>query len=399
MARWGSGTVLVGSLVAAALWPSVVCAQFGGSPGPRATSNTDTRRDFYFTGKVIMEDGTPPPELVAVDLVCGSNRSQQTFTDSKGRFSFRLGDRQGVIPDVSSGTGDQDIFGRSRGSSQRLSAPMSRTPISGTNTGLLGCELHASLAGYRADDVSLSQHRSLDNPDVGTMILHRLAGVTGTAISVNSLAAPKDAKREYDKGGQAIRTHHWDKAQEHFAKAVGLYPSYAAAWYYLGVTCLQQKQTERAEAAFVRAVEADGSFVLPYLALAQLALQQKRWPVVVEYTHKLVTLDATDLPQAYLMQAMAQGGMRDFNAAEQSVREAIRLDKGHRYPRAEYVLGFILARKHDYEGAVKHMQAYVQQAPAASDIDTVRREIAQLEKAGSPTAQAERSFEAEPRPR
>ncbi len=384
---------VLGGFVFALVFSLPAGAQFSGPPswsqGPRPVANTEARRDFYFTGKVMMEDGTAPPEPVTVEIVCGTGRTQQTLTDTKGKFSFRIGDRQGGMTDVSSGAGDQDMYGRTRNNpqQQRTSSPLSRTPVASANS-LLGCDLHVTLAGYRSDDLNLSQHRSMDNPDVGTMILHRIAGVSGTAVSLNSLNAPKEARKEYDKGGRALKEMHSDKAQEHFAKAVGLYPKYSTAWYHLGVILFQQKKLEEARTAFAKAIDADPSFVLPYLASAQLALQQKRWAEVVEETEKLIALDPLDFPQAYLMQAMAQGGLRNLDAAEKSAREAIRLDTGHRFPRTEYVLGFVLARKHDYASAAKHMHLYLDRSPNAPDADAVRLEIAQLEKAAGAISEA-----------
>jgi tetratricopeptide (TPR) repeat protein len=363
--------------------------QSGGLPGagPRPTANIDARREYYFTGKVMMEDGTAPPGPVNVEMICGTGRSQQTSTDAKGKFSFRVGDRQGVMPDVSSGGGDQDVFGRPRNTpQQRTSSPLSRTPVGPSANSLLGCDLHVALAGFRAEDLPLSQHRSMDNPDVGTLILHRIEGVQGTAVSFNSLNAPKGAQKEYKKGTEAMMKRDWRKSQEHFAKAVGLYPNYATAWYQLGIACVQQTNIEQAQSAFSRAMEADPSFTAPYLASAQLALHQKKWQEVIERTGKLISLDAVDYPQAYLLRAMAQGGLNDFDEAERNARQAIRLDTGHHFPRAEYILGFILARKHDYPGATKHMRAYLERAPHAYDVEAVKLEIAQLEKAGGSLA-------------
>src|SRR5205809_80391 len=62
---------------------------------------------------------------------------------------------------------------------------------------LMGCEIRAALPGFRSDVVNLSGRRAFDNPDVGTIVLHRLANVEGVTISAVSLQAPKDAKKAY----------------------------------------------------------------------------------------------------------------------------------------------------------------------------------------------------------
>ena len=70
---------------------------------------------------------------------------------------------------------------------------------------LMGCELRATLAGFRSDIVSLNGRRAMDNPDVGVIILHRMANVEGFTYSGTSAFAPKDAKKAYDKGREAVK--------------------------------------------------------------------------------------------------------------------------------------------------------------------------------------------------
>jgi hypothetical protein len=71
------------------------------------------------------------------------------------------------------------------------------------NNDLIGCEIRAALPGFRSDLVNLIGRRSFDNPDVGTIVLHRLGNVEGTTISVTSLRAPKDARKAFEKGTEA----------------------------------------------------------------------------------------------------------------------------------------------------------------------------------------------------
>jgi Tfp pilus assembly protein PilF len=372
--------------------PLPLCpAQGGGqAAGGKTSSTPSTRsqpvemaRELFLSGRVMMEDGSPPPEPVAVEVVCASNRIPQSYTDSKGKFSFRLGEHQEVMAEASmGGGGDQDVFGNTPGGrQQRISSPAGATAMSAANNSLMGCDLHVTLAGYRADDVSLSQKRSMDNPDVGTIILHRLVNVKGSAISVTSLEVPNEAKNAYDKGIESLRKHNSGEARKQLEKAVEVYPKYAAAWFNLGIAYVQQKKIDDAKAAFSKAIDADPAFVRPYLAAAQLAFQQKKWSDVVDLTDRLNKLDPVDFPQSYLMNAMAYGGLSNFTAAEQSAREAVKLDTAHKYPRSEYILGFILANKQDYAGALKYMRSYVEHAPNAPDVESVKRDIAQMEQA------------------
>ena len=49
---------------------------------------------------------------------------------------------------------------------------------------MMNCELRASVAGFTSDTINLFNRRTADNPDVGTIVLHRIAGVEGASISL-----------------------------------------------------------------------------------------------------------------------------------------------------------------------------------------------------------------------
>src|SRR6185436_14030890 len=104
----------------------------------------------------------------------------------------------------------------------------------GSDSRLLGCELRARLVGYRSQMVSLSNRRALDNPDIGIILLHKLTPNEGGTISATSLAAPKDAKKAFEKGIDFLKKKKPEDALKSFEKAVELYPKYATAWYELG---------------------------------------------------------------------------------------------------------------------------------------------------------------------
>ena len=92
------------------------------SPGTQqpSTSNQqgtmqDLQRPIFLNGKVLVEDGTPPPESVLIERVCNGVARPQGYTDSKGRFSFQLGQDNMMFADASVGTEDLDRRPRHRG--------------------------------------------------------------------------------------------------------------------------------------------------------------------------------------------------------------------------------------------------------------------------------------------
>ena len=237
-------------------------------------------RPIFLSGKVMMDDGTPPPEAVVIERVCGGNPRPEAWTDSKGHFSFQLGQNTAMMadasvgsvggagfPDYNSGGGMQQP-GMNTGS-RSMGGP------SGSTMGrdLMNCDLRANLAGYRSEVVSLAGHRMFDNPDVGTIILHRLGNVEGNTISATSLAAPKDAKKAYDKGRDALKKKKPADAEKEFQKAVDAYPKYAAAWYELGMLQQDQKKFDDARKSYQQALAADAKYVQAHGAVVDAGRQ------------------------------------------------------------------------------------------------------------------------------
>jgi len=62
-------------------------------PGQQTDRNQypEMQRVFFFSGKVMMDDGTPPPETAVIERVCNGVPRPEAYTDSKGRFNFQLG--------------------------------------------------------------------------------------------------------------------------------------------------------------------------------------------------------------------------------------------------------------------------------------------------------------------
>jgi tetratricopeptide (TPR) repeat protein len=278
-------------------------------------------------------------------------------------------------------------MGPSRGSGQSSGAGGFGGPQGGlTERDLMGCELRASLAGFRSDMINLTGRRLLDNPDVGTIILHRLAGVEGLTISATSLQAPKDAKKAYQKGVEALGKRKWEDGQKQLQKAVEIYPKYAAAWFDLGRVYEQQNNLEEARKAYNQAVAADEKYVNPYLQLANVAIREQKWDEAANHTERVMKLNPFDFPGAFYLNAVANYNLKKLDVAEKSCRDGLKADAQHKFPKMDHVLGVILAQKQDYAGAAKHMKNYLQIAPNAQDAEMVKTQLAQLEQWAGQTA-------------
>ena len=344
-------------------------------------STASLPQPIFVTGRVMIDDGTPLPNSVVIERVCGGSRHAEGYTDSKGFFGIELGGRNnGIMQDASefgSGTG----FGS-----------MNRTPgqsQTGMNQGLsnnspdrkyLNCELQANLAGYRSQVINLANRRALDDPNVGTILLHRVGTTEGNTVSAVSLAAPKDARKAYDRGMDALKKKKTDDAVKNFEKAVELYPAYAAAWHELGKLQEAANHPEEARKSFSAAIQADPKFTGPYLELAVMALHEKQWQEVSEITDGIIKLDPFDYPQVFFFNAVANYNLKNLEASEKSAVQAEKLDTQHLLPQVNQLLGILMVQRKDFTAAAAQFRNYLKVAPDGPQAATVRSQLVEVEK-------------------
>lgn len=340
------------------------------------------QRPIFLSGKVLLDDGTPPPESLVIERVCNGVVRPEAYTDSKGRFSFELGKNMGMMQDASVNSAADDRFGASPGMPQSRGGNINARGGFGERD-LMGCELRANLAGFRSDTVNLFNRRAFDNPDVGTIVLHRMGNVDGTTISATSLQAPKDARKAFEKGRDAFRKKKVAEAQKELEKAVEAYPRYASAWLELGRVNEAQQKLDEAKKCYAQSIAADGKYVNPYLQMAAIAVREQNWQDVADTTQRAIKLDPFNFPQAYLYNAIANYNLKHLDAAEKSAREGQKMDNQHRYPKLEHVLGVLLAEKQDFSAAAEHMRSYLKFAPDAQDAGIVKKQLTEIEKLSS----------------
>jgi tetratricopeptide (TPR) repeat protein len=252
---------------------------------------------------------------------------------------------------------------------------------------LANCELEARLSGYRSQSVLLVAIRPLDSPDIGTILLHRNApGDEGSTVSARSLAAPKDARKAFEKGLELARKSKVDEAFREYQKAVMLYPAYATAWCELGKIETARGQLDIARGSFHEALKADPKYVDPYLQLSRIALDARNWPEVAELTGKAIELDSFDYPQEFLFSAVAHYNMQEYDQAQKSVLRAEALDTRRQFPQIAYLKGLIEVQHKDFAAAAVDLRTYLKLAPNADDAGKVREQLAQIDKYVSQTA-------------
>ncbi len=340
-----------------------------------------------------MEDGTAPPESLAIQLICHASPRSIGRTDGKGNFSIDLNNRAAMMtfadssedPQISrtANTGGGSGSGFSNTVASASGVAPSQTI---TDRDLMGCDLQATLPGFRSDILHLTNRKSLDDPNVGTLILHRLANVEGTTISVTSAMAPKDARKAMERAQNFAKKEKWDQAEKEIQKAVEIYPKYAVAWSELGGLQERANNSEAARKSFAMALEADPKLIPPYLALANMASRDSKWQEVSDDSGRVLKLNPVDFPQAYLLNAMSNYYLKNLDVAEKSAREGIEHDPEHRFPRLHEILAAVLIRRQDSAGAADQFRKYLRYAPDGPETARAKKQLADLERSLSPEA-------------
>jgi Tfp pilus assembly protein PilF len=338
---------------------------------PNQPDVTAQRQPFFISGRVLLDGGMAPPEPVLIERVCNGMARREGYSDGKGHFEFQLGQNNG-IQDASESSVD----------------PLQNTNMMGDSKStqdarrmaqLMGCELRAVLPGFHSTTVMMRVEDNFGQINVGTIFLRRMDNVAGSTISLTTMQAPKDARNAFEKARKDVAQKKLADAEKELNKAVQVFPHFAAAWSLLGEIHEHQNQLDQAHTEYAQAIACDPVFVNPYFGMSVIAVHQKKWKDVVQFTDQVVKLNAYAYPLAYLYNAAANFYLGNLNTAEESARRFESLDIDHRRPDVALLLSNILEDKHDYAGAAQKMRDYLTRIPNAPNAQALEAEANRLQ--------------------
>lgn len=322
-----------------------------------------------------MDDGTPPTERISIERVCNGRARRETYTDSQGYFTITINNRMPmmVMQDASVGSEGLDPAGRPGGMNSGFGGfGAGSSDPSGSQT-LNGCELRAVMAATTSDSIQLTGRRAFDDPNVGTIVLHRLGSKPGGAtVSLTSLQAPDKARRALEHARKSMEKQKLDEAKADYTKAVEIYPAYAEAWADLSDVYLRTQDVANARMAAEKSLAADARYVRPYFTLIVLDANAENWKGALDLSDKLLSLDAFNYPAAYYYNALASYKLHDLDKAEKSLRAARKLDTNQKLPKISLLMGTVLMDRSDFAGAVQEFQAFLSHAGDGADAQYAR---------------------------
>lgn len=340
----------------------------------RSNANNQPRRVgvpkmIHLSGKVLLEDGSPPPEEVQVELLCDGQSVRLVTTRPDGSFSAELGGhRPSGASETRSGYFGDGVAGDPRGRDAGFlnqGGVGSLRSVGPGRVDLTGCQFRViPVAGFESTSLQLGIRSVLGKPDVGTIALQRIQGVRGTSVSFNTLKAPPEAAKAYQKAREELTKEkiNYSKIAKELEKAVNAYPEFAAAWSMLGDTRLHKGDAKGARKAFEAAVAADPDYIRPYLGLARMELGEKSWEKAAELSERLIELNP-NVPESHYMRGVANYYLGRHDLAQQSFQTLLERDAWQRYPLSAFLLGMIQAKQGDFQSAAEQFRRYIRLAP------------------------------------
>ena len=295
---------------------------------------SDDSRPLIVHGKVIMQDGTPPPKAAAIMKTCSDLQGSAPgpLTDKKGEYVWRM---------------DVD--------------PM-RTRV---------CYLDARLQGFASTRVDISGLNGFTSAtaDVATIVLRPATPDPKTIVN-NDAEVPAKVKSVWKAAMKAVDLDDLGEAQKQLTLVTEGSPKWAYGWHTLGIVYQTAHKLPEARDAFQHAIADDPKSYGSYVMLARIAVRSKDWQNAANAADALIKADPKQTyPEIYLHQAAARFKLKDLAGAEMAAQTAA--DK-FQIARAELVLGKIAEAKGDLNGARAHINKYIALDPNANDIGQIK---------------------------
>ena len=320
---------------------------------------------IILAGRVIVEGEEGLPEPVVIRVSCGGGSLPQVYTDRRGRFSFQPSCNPVLaMSDASALT----AFFRTPGA--RIGGARGRLNLS-------HCWLYAELPGYRSSEIWLGMSRPMRMSKVGSIVLSRIDGASGDPVSVTTLTAPKSARKAYEKGAKLLRSVEepdYARAIPFLERAVELHPEFAAAWDALGRARVGLGERESAREAFERAVEIDGQFLKPYLALIDMAVEDKDWTELEWLTDRYLAMSPGSMKLRLFnsFAALKNGKSSKARVMAEMIENAGEIDD---WPMTYLILAEVYTDSGDFNEAAKLYEAYLGTLPEGQYSEQIKRTL------------------------
>lgn len=189
---------------------------------------------------------------------------------------------------------------------------------------------------------------------------------------------PKAALDKYKKAMDKIEKGDADGALSSLDQAIAAHASFAPAWYQKGQIYLKRNESDKAVAAFVKAIEIKADYLEAKYGFGVAQFQKKDY-AVSEAVFRDV-LQKIDMPEAHLNLGISLFYLKKVDAAEKELKTAAASKTGDKLALAHLYLGQIYIQRKNNADAIIELQKYVELVPKAPNADRVKATIADLKK-------------------
>jgi len=202
--------------------------------------------------------------------------------------------------------------------------------------------------------------------------VHAKPGVVNAALA----EVPEKARKLFEKGVDEARAGDTAKAAESLKGAVALYPNFPLALNELGVQYLKLGQTQKAIDVLKNAVKLSPEAYGPRLNLGIALLEAKQFEEAEAQLHEALKRNSS-LATAHMYLGLCFLRTNKYEDAEKELLAAIQ-GSGNQLGLAQYYLGGLYWKKHEYPKAVAALEDYLRLSPNAHDAERVRATIKEL---------------------
>jgi tetratricopeptide (TPR) repeat protein len=197
-----------------------------------------------------------------------------------------------------------------------------------------------------------------------------------SVIDANLAAVPEKARKLYEKGVEQARADDTARAADSLKEAVALYPNFPLALNELGVQYLKLRQVDKAVEVLKESVKLNGDSFGSRLNLGIALLEAKKFGEAEEQLREALKRNGGSAT-AHMYLGIALLRVNKFDDAEKELLAATEANAAQ-LGMANYYLGGLYWRKHDYARAVEQLEKYLQLTPNAPDAERVRGTIKDL---------------------
>jgi tetratricopeptide (TPR) repeat protein len=199
---------------------------------------------------------------------------------------------------------------------------------------------------------------------------------TEAMVSALDLNVPGSAKKEFQKGADAMQQGDNPTALKHLLKAVDIYPQYAMAWNHLGVIFMQSGDPAHGKEAFEKAVALNDHYPSALINLAKVRFGEKNLPEAENLLRKAVSSDPTNAEAlAILADALLVTGPLDEALG---LLAKLQVVPHSQFAQIHLLAGDALARNNRPQDAATQYNLFLQEAPAAQGADHAKKALAHL---------------------